>query len=70
MRERKILAAGPFLAEIGDLRGIAVYNVGSAEKARELASQDPAVQSGRLSVEVLDWFAAEGTFPETTIEVI
>lgn len=70
MRERKILAAGPFLAEVGDLRGIAVYNVGSAEKARELASQDPAVQAGRLSVEVLDWFAAEGTFPQTVIEVI
>ncbi len=63
----KIVIAGPF----GDqddprLRGLALYRVGSVEEARRLAEADPAVQAGRLEVEVMTWYVEKGymTFPK------
>lgn len=59
-KQGKIDLNGPFL-EDGDIRGISVYNVGSAEEAMKLASEDPAVKSGRLIVEVHPWYALQGS---------
>ena len=42
------------------LRGICLYQVGSVDRARELAEQDPAVRAGRLVVEVMPWYTRRG----------
>lgn len=44
----------------GDIRGISVHNVSSAEEALKLASEDPAVKYGRLIVEVHPWYTMQG----------
>ncbi len=49
--EHKLLIAGPFLDE-GTLRGIFVFQAGSAAQVREWVDSDPAVKAGRLSPEV------------------
>lgn len=52
--------AGPFGDE-GDIRGIAVYHTPTLEMADSLARLDPAVQAGRLEVEIHPWWAAKGS---------
>lgn len=59
-REGKIDLNGPFMDD-GEIRGISVYNVASAEEATKLASEDPAVKSGRLLVEVHPWYSLQGS---------
>jgi uncharacterized protein YciI len=61
MRERGALAvAGPFGDQPDErLRGMCLYTVG-IDEARELAEQDPAVQAGRLAVEILTWYIPRG----------
>jgi uncharacterized protein len=63
----KMLVAGP----LGDqpdptLRGVCLYRVGSADEARALAEQDPAVKAGRLVVEAMSWWVGKGylAFPK------
>lgn len=51
--------SGPFGDE-GDVRGITIYNVPTLQMADSLANIDPAVQSGRLQIEVRPWWAAKG----------
>ncbi|MBS1659190.1 MAG: hypothetical protein JST18_13975 [Bacteroidetes bacterium] len=58
--EGKIDLNGPFMDD-GEIRGISVYNVASAEEAIKLASEDPAVKSGRLIVEVHPWYSWQGS---------
>ncbi|BFP41377.1 hypothetical protein FGF1_22220 [Flavobacteriaceae bacterium GF1] len=53
--------SGPF-GDDGDIRGITIYNVPSLQMADSLANLDPAVQAGRLEIEVHPWWAAKG-FP-------
>jgi uncharacterized protein len=43
------------------LRGLAFYRTGSLEQARQLAEEDPAVQAGRLTVEIMTWYCSPGT---------
>ena len=43
------------------LRGLAFYRTGSLEQARQLAEADPAVQAGRLTVEIMTWYCPPGT---------
>lgn len=56
----KICIAGPFLDE-GDVRGIFIFSTESLEEAVALTKQDPAVQAGRLEIEVRPWMAARGS---------
>ncbi len=51
--------SGPFGDE-GETRGVTIYNVPTLEMADSLANMDPAVQSGRLVIEVRPWWAAKG----------
>lgn len=50
-------AAGPLLDP--RYRGLCLYDV-DAERARELAEQDPAVRIGRFDVVVLPWLVPAG----------
>ena len=56
--EGKLVIAGPF-ADNGDLRGLYVFRVGTAEEAKALVESDPAVQAGRLRFELHPWYAAK-----------
>ena len=44
----------------GDLRGIYIFNVESVEEARRLTETDPAIQSGRLVMELHPWYGSAG----------
>ena len=59
----QLVAAGPFLEE-NRLRGIFVFKLASLEEAKAVAAQDPAVQAGRLVLDIHSWFVAEGVLPE------
>ena len=43
------------------LRGLTFYRTGSLQEARRLAQADPAVQAGRLEIEVMTWYCPPGT---------
>jgi uncharacterized protein YciI len=45
------------------LRGVSVYRVDSLEEAKALAEADPAVQAGRLAVEIHPWWVSASTLP-------
>jgi uncharacterized protein YciI len=56
-----IATNGPVMHQPDEsLRGLTFYRTGSLERARELAEADPAVQAGRLSVDVMTWLCPPG----------
>jgi len=55
--EGKLILAGPFLDD-GDVRGIYVFNVKTVEEAEALTNTDPAVQAGRLVMELHPWYGS------------
>ncbi|GAA5522388.1 YciI family protein [Aliifodinibius salicampi] len=57
--EGKLIVAGPFLGD-GELRGIYIFDVSSVEEARELTETDPAIQAGRLEMELHPWYGSAG----------
>jgi uncharacterized protein YciI len=59
---KKLVAAGPF-GDNGRLRGIFVFRVGSLEEAKLLTATDPAVQAGRLAMDIHPWMVPEGVLP-------
>jgi uncharacterized protein len=55
-----LIAGGPLLDQDDErLRGISVWSVDPA-RARELCSADPAVEAGRLAVQVMTWMVPAG----------
>jgi len=58
-KDGKLILAGPF-SDNTDLRGMFVFQTSSIEEARTLCDADPAVQAGRLRVELHPWFSAKG----------
>ena len=59
---KKLVVAGPF-GDNGTLRGIFVFKVGSLAEAQALAETDPAVQAGRLALDIHPWLIPEGILP-------
>jgi uncharacterized protein YciI len=59
---KKLVAAGPF-GDDGRLRGIFVFRVASLEEAKTLTATDPAVQAGRLAMDIHQWMVPEGVLP-------
>lgn len=59
---KKLVAAGPF-GDNGRLRGIFVFRVASLEEAKALTATDPAVQAGRLAMDIYQWMVPEGVLP-------
>jgi tetratricopeptide (TPR) repeat protein len=58
----KVVLDGPFSGD-GDLRGALLFKVGSADEARKLESEDPAVAAGRLVIDLHPWLVAKGVLP-------
>ena len=58
-KEGKLALAGPFLDD-GDLRGIYIFNVKTIAEAEELTKSDPAIQQGRLVMELHPWYGSAG----------
>ena len=59
---KKLVVAGPF-GDNGQLRGIFVFKVASLDEARTLTETDPAVQAGRLAIDLHPWLVPEGILP-------
>ncbi|AKS42535.1 YciI family protein [Wenzhouxiangella marina] len=53
----KLVMAGPFM-DGGELRGIFIFAVDSVEEAEALTQADPAVQAGRLVMELKPWYGS------------
>ena len=59
---KKLVAAGPF-GDNGRLRGIFVFRVASLEEAKALTATDPAIQAGRLAMDIHPWLVPDGVLP-------
>ena len=56
-----IRVAGPFdEQDDASLRGMALYQTGSLERTRSLASSDPSVVAGRLEIDVMYFYCPKG----------
>ena len=55
--EGKLVLAGPFM-DSGEMRGIYVFDVRTIEEARELTETDPAIEAGRLEMELRPWYGS------------
>lgn len=53
----QLALAGPFMDD-GEIRGIYIFNVSSVEEARALTETDPAIQAGRLVMELHPWYGS------------
>jgi uncharacterized protein YciI len=51
----KLVLAGPF-EDDGEVRGIYIFNVESVAEAQALTASDPAIQAGRLAMELHPWY--------------
>lgn len=58
----KLAIAGP-LPGAGDRRGVFVFKVDTLEEAKALCDTDPALQAGRLAVELYHWTLPAGSLP-------
>lgn len=65
-----VITNGPVLDQPDEaLRGIAIFATESVDRARELASADPAVQAGRLEVQAMTWLCPPRTMIKDGIPV-
>lgn len=55
--EGKLILAGPFM-DNGPIRGIYVFNTESLEDAKRWTETDPAIQAGRLEMELHPWYGS------------
>jgi uncharacterized protein len=55
--QRKLVVAGPFMDDT-DLRGVYIFDVETVEEAEALTKTDPAIQAGRLVMELHPWYGS------------
>ncbi len=55
----KLVAAGP-IGDDGNLRGIFVFRGATLDEAKQLSGEDPAIKSGRLKIEIYEWWGSKG----------
>ena len=55
--EGKLVLAGPFMDD-GPIRGLYIFDVDSIEEAEKLTETDPAIQQGRLTMELHPWYGS------------
>ncbi|WP_340104983.1 YciI family protein [Rhodohalobacter sp. 8-1] len=55
--EEKLVLAGPFM-DTSEIRGLYVFDVRTMDEARKLTESDPAVQAGRLAMELRPWYGS------------
>jgi uncharacterized protein len=57
----QVVTNGPVSDQADEsLRGLTFYRTGSLEESRRLAEADPAVQAGRLVVDIMTWYCRPG----------
>ena len=56
-QEGKLVVAGPFMDD-HEVKGIYIFAVESLEEAEQLTNSDPAVQAGRLVMELHPWYGS------------
>ncbi len=56
-KARKLVVAGPFMDD-SDVRGIYIFDVKTVREAEELTKTDPAIQAGRLVMELHPWYGS------------
>jgi uncharacterized protein len=58
----QVVTNGPVVEQPDpSLRGLGFYRTGSLDQSRQLAEADPAVQAGRLTVDIMTWYCPPGT---------
>lgn len=57
--EGVLVLAGPFM-DGGEVRGIYIFDVKTVEEAAELTATDPAIEAGRLVMELHPWYGSAG----------
>ncbi|WP_420576317.1 YciI family protein [Ekhidna sp.] len=57
--EGKLVLAGPFFDD-WEVKGIYIFAVETIEEAEELTKTDPAIQAGRLVMELHPWYGSAG----------
>lgn len=57
--EGKLVVAGPFFDD-WEVKGIYIFAVETVEEAEELTKTDPAIQAGRLVMELHPWYGSAG----------
>lgn len=55
--EGKLVMAGPFFDD-WEVKGIYIFSVETVEEAQELTKTDPAIQSGRLEMDLHPWYGS------------
>jgi uncharacterized protein len=53
----QLIVAGPFM-DNGPLRGIYIFNTDSLDEAKKWTETDPAIQAGRLELELHPWYGS------------
>ncbi len=53
----KLILAGPFMDD-HEVKGIYIFAVETVEEAEELTASDPAIQAGRLVMELHPWYGS------------
>ncbi len=66
-QQGKLVVAGPFFGN-DDLRGIYIFNVSSIEEAEALTNSDPAIQAGRLAMDLREWYGSAALLGLADIE--
>lgn len=64
--EGKLVLAGPFL-DGGELRGIYLFDMDSVGEAEAWTATDPAIQAGRLVMEMHPWYGSAALLEVSSI---